>query len=164
MKKKLLGVGIVALLISLMTFLIVMAQSSDKKIKPPLIERYEKAAKAKETGFKQVNKSKDKRGNQEYTVLAWTKGDDFVDIDSLELNSVEEAAAAVNAAVNFPVAVPVPRTKLTDLGDEAYISITYKGFTQMFIRKGNVYLRLNASSPKLAKRFARHLVDSIDAD
>ena len=75
-----------------------------------------------------------------------------------------DAITGINNVLSAPKAVPIQRTKLTDLGDEAYISVNEDNYTQMVIRKQNVLILLSATSPKLAKRFARHLVDSINVD
>ena len=127
------------------------------------VDKYEKALKSKEPSFKRGHKSTEKRENSKYTTVEWTKGDDFVSVRNTEFASVEEAASAMTSALNVPKSQPRPRTKLTNLGDEAYISVGYENYTQMIIRKDNVLILLSATSPKLAKRFARHLVDSIDS-
>lgn len=162
MKNKLV-IGIISFAVLSVGFLIVMAQTSNKKDKLPPAEKFEKAIKNKEPKFKQsFKKVKEDRGNGEYATFEWVKDDDAVYVETVEFDSIEEAVLGLKNASNVPVSVRLPKTKLTNLGDEAYISVGFKGFTQMFIRKGKVYLRLNANSPALAKRFARHLVDSID--
>jgi hypothetical protein len=141
-----------------------VAQRANSSNGRPLAESYDKAVKSKEPKFRQTVKSKEKRGRDEYLIFDWAKGDSSVNIESIELDSAEEASAALQAALNVPVGVGTPKTKLTNLGDEAYLNVSPHGSAQMFIRIGNVYLRLNATSPKLAKRFARHLVDSIGVE
>jgi hypothetical protein len=149
-----------------------MAQTSDKKDKLSVAGKFEKSIKNKEPKFKQsFKKEKEKRGTDEYATFDWIKGDaaewkrgdDVVYVETVEFDSIEQAISQLQNFVNVPVSLPLSVTKLTNLGDEAYIMVGHTGSTYMFIRKGKVYIRLDASSPALEKRFARHLVDSIDS-
>jgi len=169
--KNTLVIGIISFAVLSVGFLTVTAQTSDKKGIYTVAEKFEKSIKNKEPKFKLFFKTvKEKRGTDEYATIAWVKGDaakwkrgdDSVDIETVEFDSTEEAVSHLQNSINVPVSVILPKTKLTNLGDEAYIMVGHMGSTYMFIRKGKVYLRLNANSPALAKRFARHLVDSID--
>jgi hypothetical protein len=72
----------------------------------------------------------------------------------------------LQATIKAPVSVHSETVKLNNLGDEAYIRehglYSKPGTTSRFLRRGNVMVVLSASSPQIAKRFAKHIVDEID--
>lgn len=160
--------GLILLLVcvSLGTLTVVGQQGgpmSKKQI--PVSDRIENAIKAKEPKFKLANKLLRNNQEQKYASLGWKSGEDIVSTTTYELASPQEAQEMLRKSINAPMSVPVQITKLTQLGDEAYMSTglyAKEGETNLLLRKGNYFIIMTASSQGLAKRFARHIVTEID--
>jgi hypothetical protein len=132
----------------------------------PVTDRFEKAVKAKEPKFKIGNTLRRKNEKENYVLQGWKAGDDeFVSASTYELASAEEAAAVLQSNITAPMSVPVQTIKVTRLGDEAYMRMNKaygkEGETDLLFRKGNVVLIISASSPGVAKRFAKHMAEEI---
>ena len=91
-------------------------------------------------------------------------GEEIVSTNTYELASPQEAEEMLRKTLNAPMSVPLQITKLTQLGDEAYMSTGpySKGETNLLVRKGNYFILMTATSQGLAKRFAKHMVAEID--
>lgn len=131
----------------------------------PVTERFEKAIKSKEPRFKLGSKLKDRNDDHTYVLQGWKAGDkEVVSVSTYEFASAEAAAAMVQSSLTAPTSVPVRTIRLTNLGDEAYLSVgpyQKEGLTDLLFRKGNVVVSMTASSPGLVKRFAKHLAGAI---
>ena len=136
--------------------------ASKKQI--PLSDRIENAIKAKEPKFKLAGKLLRNNEKEKYALLGWQSGEDIVSSNTYELASPQEAEEMLRKTLNAPMSVPLQITKLTQLGDEAYMStgLYSKGKVNLLVRKGNYFILMSATSQGLAKRFARHMVTEID--
>jgi hypothetical protein len=156
--------GLLALL-SIVFTIIVVGQQGEKVQKKEIVDKLGDGVSSKESTFELISKRKRTREDVS-NLLSWKSGENFVDARIYESASPEEAAARLLATVNAPTAVISETTKLKNLGDEAYIrphgAYSKPGRTSLFFRKGNVMVSIYASSPEIAKRFAKHMVDEID--
>ncbi|HYW72032.1 MAG TPA: hypothetical protein VE961_13420 [Pyrinomonadaceae bacterium] len=155
--------GLLALL-SLIFTLVVLGQQGANVPKKELLDRLDDGVSVKEPGFKRTAK-RQKTAEDTAALLGWTSGDDYVSATTYEYASPQEAAAQLQATINAPASVPSDIKKL-NIGDEGYErahgAYSKAGATSVFFRRGNVMIVLSASSPEIAKRFAKHLVDEID--
>ena len=147
--------------------LIVVGQQGEPMTKKqiPLSDRIENAIKAKEPKFKLAGKLLRNNEKQKYALLGWQSGEDIVSTTTYELASPQEAEEMLRKSINAPMSVPLQITKLTQLGDEAYMSsgpYAKEGETNLLLRKGNYFIIMTASSQGLAKRFAKHMAAEID--
>lgn len=76
----------------------------------------------KDSKFELLNNSRSKGEQTNYIMQGWKFGKETVGVSMHEHASEEEAATVLQGYVNSPLSVPVKTTKLTNLGDEAYIS------------------------------------------
>ena len=131
----------------------------------PVTDRFENAIKAKEPTFRLTGKLGRNNKEEKYVLLGWKSGEDFVSTTTYELASPEEAAEMLRKTLDAPMSVPVQTTKLTHLGDEAYMSTSHygkEGETNLLLRKGKYFIVMSASSQGLARRFAKHMAGEID--
>lgn len=141
-----------------------MAQNDGK-----LIDKFDRAVKSKEPSWKLVKKNERKGAEQKYFTQDWGLGEDeYVETTTYEFADAGEAARELADFIKQPASVPVRRTLVPGLGDEAYAfdnEGTYgrKGAGTVVVRSGNVMIRLDSSSVQAAKRFARHMVNALDA-
>lgn len=146
--------------------LIVVGQQGEPMAKKqiPVSDRFENAIKAKEPKFKLAGKQFSNNQEQKYVLLGWKSGEEIVSTNTYELASPQEAEERLRKTLNAPMSVPLQITKLTQLGDEAYMSTGpySKGETNLLVRKGNYFILMTATSQGLAKRFAKHMVAEID--
>lgn len=147
--------------------LIVVGQQGDPMTKKdiPVTDRFEHAINAKEPKFKLVSKHVSKNQQQNSVLQGWKFDEDVVSATTYEFASAAEAAELLKKTLNAPMSVPVQTIKLTQLGDEAYMSphgpYSKEGQTNLFFRKGNFVIIMSASKPGLAQRFAKHMADEI---
>jgi hypothetical protein len=131
----------------------------------PVEDRFENAVKAREPKFKLTNKLKRKNRQENYVLQGWKSDEEVVSATTYELASAEEAAGLLKSTLDAPLSVPVQSINLTNLGDEAYLRLggpySKKGHTNLFVRKGNYLIILSASSPGVAKRFAKHMIGEL---
>jgi hypothetical protein len=157
---KVLVVVVLSLAFSLCA-LIVTGQQGGAMAKKEVADRFEHAIKAREPRFTLESKLKRKNPEENYVMLGWKSGAEFVSTTTYELASAEEAAAFLKRSVDAPVSVPVRTVKLTHLGEEAYIRAdgpySNEGYTTLLFRKGNVVVVMSASAQGVAKRFAKHM-------
>lgn len=141
--------------------LIVSGQQGGAMAKKEVADKFEHAIKAREPRFALESKLKRKNLEENYVLLGWKSGEEFVSTTTYELASAEEAAAFLKKNIDAPVSVPVRTVKLTRLGEEAYIRAdgpySKGGHTTLFFRQGNVVVVMNASAQGVAKRFAKHM-------
>jgi hypothetical protein len=131
----------------------------------PVEDRVENAVKAREPKFKLTNKLRRKNRQENYVLQGWKSDEDVVSATTYELASAEEAAGMIKSTLDAPLSVPVQSINLTNLGDEAYLRLggpySKKGHTNLFVRKGNYVIIMSASSPGVAKRFAKHMIGEL---
>ena len=161
------GVLILVLAGVILGALIVVGQQGEPMTKKdiPVTERFENAIKAKEPRFKLGSKLERNNPQEKYVLQGWQSDSELVSTTTYELASPVEAAEMLRKSLNAPMSVPLQTVKLTQLGDEAYISQSHygkEGKTNLLFRKGKYMIVMSASSPGLAKRFAKHLADEID--
>jgi hypothetical protein len=158
---------LVLLIIVILGTLIVAGQQGEPMTKKNIqvTERFENAITAKEPKFKLVSKHVSKNQQQNSVLQGWKFDEDVVSATTYELTSAAEAAELLRKTLNAPMSVPVQTIKLTQLGDEAYMSphgpYAKEGQTNLFFRKGNFVIIMSASKPGLAQRFAKHMADEI---
>ena len=159
--------GLILLLVGvILGTLIVMGQQGEPMTKKqiPVPDRFENAIKEKEPNFRLNSKLQRNNENEKYVLLGWQSGEEIVSTTTYELASPQEAEEMLRKSLNAPRSVPVQTTKLTQLGDEAYMSTSdygKKGQTSLLLRKGNYFILMSASSQGLAKRFAKHMAAEI---
>ena len=160
--------GLILLLVGvILGTLIVVGQQGEPMTKKhiPVSDRIENAIKEKEPKFQLANKLLRNNQEQKYATLGWKSGEEIVSTITYELASPQEAEEMLRKSMNAPMSVPIQITKLTQLGDEAYMSTSdysKAGQTSLRFRKGNYFIVMSASSQGLAKRFAKHMVMEID--
>lgn len=160
--------GLILLLVGvILGTLIVVGQQGEPMTKKqiPVSDRLESAIKAKEPKFKLTGKLHRNNQKEKYVLLGWQSDEDLVSTTTYELASPEEAAEMLRKYLDAPRSVPVQTIKLTQLGDEAYMSTSNygkEGQTNLLFRKGNYFIVMSASSQGLAKRFAKHMAGEID--
>lgn len=167
--KKIFAVGAACCLSILFVVFYTMGQNnnSQQQGKPELVERFEKAIKNKESKFT-LNKSRfgERLGKAVSSSMRWKLHVDNVSLGISEFDSLDDAKNRYNLHFNSPTQVPVPRTKLGNLGDEAFITVSgQKGkleFATIIVRKGDTVLDLRSNNVPAAKRFARHFVREIE--
>jgi hypothetical protein len=132
-----------------------------------LFVRIERAVKEKEPDWKLVQRDERKGAEQKYFAHGWTLGEEYVSTSTYQMTDATEAAREIAEFIRSPVSVPVRRTTVQGLGDEAYTSgegpYGRKGSGTLIVRRVNLMIRLDASSLETAKRFARHMLDEVDA-
>jgi hypothetical protein len=160
--------GLIALLLVLLLGgLAVAGQQGGPMAKKdvPVGDRFEQAVKAKEPKFKLAGKLRRKNQQENYTMLGWKADDELVSSTTYELASAAEAAEFLKKSLNAPLSVPVQTINLTRLGDEAFMRVnspySKEGQTELLFRKGNFVVVMSASSPGVAKRFAKHMADEL---
>lgn len=160
--------GLIFLLVGvILGTLIVVGQQGEPVTRNqiPVFDRLNNTIKAKEPKFKLTANSQHNKQGHKYVLLGWQSGEDLVSTTTYEFSSPEEATDMMRKSLAAPRSVPVQTTKLTQLGDEAYMSTSYyskEGRTYLFLRKGNYFILMTASSQDLAKRFAKHMADEIE--
>lgn|GEM_PF-6646873 len=91
----------------------------------------------------------------------WSLDGKRVLVNIYEFNSPEEAARHMELAIKG-IAYAQVRERLPNLGDDAYVSTDRRGTsTSLALRRGKVYVVINASSLKVAKEFARDIADHL---
>lgn len=159
--------GLILILVGvILGTLIVVGQQGAPMTKKqiPVSDRFENAIKAKEPKFRLAGKLLRNNQEQKYASLGWKSGQDIVSTTTYELASPQEAEEMLRKTLNAPMSVPLQVTKLTQLGDEAYMSTgpySKEGETNLLLRKGNYFIMMTASTQGLAKRFAKHMAAEI---
>ena len=157
---------LVLLVVIILGTLIVVGQQGEPMTKKDIAvtDRFENAIKAKEPKFKLSSKHVGKNEQANSVLQGWKADDDIVSATTYELASPEEAAEMIKKSLNAPMSVPVQTIKLTQLGDEAYMSLNRygeEGHTNLLFRKRNFVIVMSATNPGLAKRFAKHMASEI---
>lgn len=132
-----------------------------------LAERLDRAVKAQEPDWKSEYKysRREARGDKAYH--GWKSGDKYVNVTTYQEPSTESAGELFEKIRRGPTGAPRRATRLDGLGDEAYLYAEVggkTGFSEVLLRCDNLVVALQASSPQLAQRFARHLVKELRAE
>lgn len=157
----------VLLVVVILGALIVVGQQGEPMAKKDIrvTDRFENAIKAKEPKFKLVSKHESKNQDQHSVLQGWKSDNDVVSATTYEFASTAEAADLLKKTLNAPMSVPVQIINLTQLGDEAYLSLNDRhskdGQTDLFFRKGRFVVIMSGSTPGLAQRFAKHMANEI---
>ena len=132
-----------------------------------LFSKFEQAIKVKEPSWTLATKDERKGALSKYFTQDWVLKDEYVSTTTYEMNDPEEAAKALAEFMQSPVGVPVRRTKVSGLGDEAYTMgdapYSKKGSGTLVVRRGRIMIRLDASSLVTAQRFAQHMLAEVDS-
>ena len=142
--------GLILLLVGVVlgTSIVVGQQEEPRSKKQvPVSDRIENAIKAKEPKFRLAGKLLRNNQEEKYALLGWKSGEDIVSTTTYELASSQEAEEMLRKSINAPMSVPVQITKLTQLGDEAYMSTglySKEGETNLLLRKGNYFITMTA--------------------
>lgn len=140
-----------------LTLLLYSSMANTAQNHSSLADKIEHSVKAKESNWKLERQL----SNGKRVVDHWTSNNEEVSVSISELESALEATKQMYASANL---IPVSnRKKIKNLGDEANLweSYNHKGATTIHLRQGKVLVYVNASSPGLAKRFAKYVVDQI---
>ncbi|HRH44523.1 MAG TPA: hypothetical protein PKY82_23005 [Pyrinomonadaceae bacterium] len=158
-------------IVSILTFASIVSgqNNQNEQRNSPLVERFEKAIKTKEKRFTQHNIAKSERQlNRISSGIVWRFGENGVECEILEFDSEKEAIDYLYRGYinNLKDTSSDGRSKLTNLGDEAYITpnMYKKGnkTASLLVRKGNVLINMFASDQILGKRFAKYFVREIE--
>ncbi len=132
-----------------------------------LFKRIERAIKEKEPDWKIAQSDERKGAEQKYFAQGWTLGDEYVSTSTHQITDSTQAIREMEEFLRSPVSAPVRRWEVKGLGDEAYCigdsPYGKKGAGTLIVRRVNIMIRLDASSLETAKRFARHMLDEVDA-
>jgi hypothetical protein len=132
-----------------------------------LFSRIVRAIELKEPDWKIAQKEERKGAEQKYYNQGWTQGDEYVSTSTYQLTDSTAATKAMEEFIHSPVSAPVHIRKVPDLGDEAYTigesPYGKKGAGTLVVRRVNIMIRLDASSLETAKRFAKHMLEEVDA-
>ena len=132
-----------------------------------LFTKIEHVIKVKEPRWKLVSKDERKGAVNKYFTQDWMLGDEYVSTSTYEMIDSKEAAKVLAEFIQSPVSVPVRRTKVSGLGDEAYTigdaQYSKKGSGTLVVRRGRIMIRLDSSSLVTAQRFAKHMVGEVDS-
>lgn len=132
-----------------------------------LFNRIVRAIEVKEPDWKIVQKEERKGAEQKFFNQGWTLGDEYVSTTTYQMVDSTEATKSVAEFIRSPVSAPVRISKVPDLGDEAYTigdsPYGRKGTGTLIVRRVNIMIRLDYSSPETGKRFAKHMLDEVDA-
>ncbi|HRH44524.1 MAG TPA: hypothetical protein PKY82_23010 [Pyrinomonadaceae bacterium] len=162
----------------LMSMIVVFGQNSNPEMKtvnkhsrpdpnPVLVGRFEKIIKNKEKKFVGKREVVNKDDDGAFGMLVWKLHEDYVGVRVSDFYSLQDALKQMSSMTDTGKrGMRVILTKLTNLGDEAYIVIhnypPHPPNTEMGVRKGNVVLRISSTNPILAKRFAKYFVREIE--
>jgi hypothetical protein len=142
--------------------LIALAQEDES-----LFARIERAVKEKEPDWKLAQKHERKGAEHKYFMQGWTLGEEYVSTTTYQMRDAADATKLMADFIRSPVSVPLRCTDVQGLGDEAYTLgdalYSKKGSGTLMVRRVNIIIRLDSSSLETAKRFARHMVDEVDA-
>lgn len=143
------------------------AQQQGGRAEEALAERLDRAVRAQETGWRSAYKYSRREGRGDKAYHGWKSGDHYVNATTYQEPSEESAAELFAKIHRGPTGAPSRAAKLNNLGDEAYLytEVAEKktGFAEVLVRCDNVVVALQASSPQLAERFARHMVKELRA-
>lgn len=132
-----------------------------------LFERIIRAVKEKEPDWKIAQRDERKGAENKYFAHGWTLGDEYVSTSTHQITDSTQAIREMQDFLRSPVSAPVRRWRVEGLGDEAYCigdsPYGKKGAGTLIVRRVNILIRLDASSLETAKRFARHMLDEVDA-
>ena len=165
MKKKLFIFGTIGIIAILTVVLVVFGQNNNnsQNQKTPLVDRFEKVIKAKEPKFDGGRKTTGGAQRKDYSQLEWKLHEDYVYADVSDYYNLEDAVMTMkNYVTGLDYrAAPTSASKLTKLGDEAYIELG-RNSADIKLRKGNVVIKVSATNAIVAKRFAKYFVREIE--
>jgi hypothetical protein len=120
-------------------------------------KEFEKSLKAKDAGRK-VKKSIDAGSHVRQD---WTADGRRVNVYIYEFASPEEAARHMELAISSISFSPV-KERLPNLGDAAFVSTDKRGAgAWLALRKGGVYVVVDADTLKAARKFAKDIADHL---
>jgi hypothetical protein len=132
-----------------------------------LFNRIVRAIEVKEPKWKLAMKDERRGAEQKYFTHDWAMGEEYVSTSTYQIIDSTQATKEIAEFIRSPVSVPVRITEVPGLGDEAYTigdsPYGKKGAGTLVVRRVNIMIRLEASSLVTAKRFARHMLDEVDA-
>jgi hypothetical protein len=132
-----------------------------------LFSRIELAVKEKEPDWKLVQRDERKGTEHKYFSHGWTHGVEYVSTSTYQMTDATEAVQSIEEFLRSPVSAPVRRWEVQGFGDQAYVigdsPYGKKGVGTLMVRRVNILIRLDFSSLETAKRFAKHMLDEVDA-
>lgn len=171
MSKKRIIFGTILIVLSLGLVQIGMGQTNKRlDEKKQLTGRLVRAVNVKEPRFSGgQNVRFDERENSLNSFIGWKFWEAYVNVsisdyylekDAKDFMRINVSEAKLSHFRNVAI-------RLTNLGDEAWLAITdnfnrKNGRTQIVLRKGSIIMTVSATSPNLAKRFARYFVTEIE--
>lgn len=165
MKRKTFIFGTISMISILAIALIVFGQNNGNPQNPQnrLVDRFEKLIKNKEPKFIGGRKTIGGEQRKDHSILGWKLHEDYVFSNVSDYYTLEDAIADMKnyiEGINFRPA-PAKVTKLTNLADEAYLE-TGRNSANIKLRKGKVVMKVSATNPIIAKRFAKYFVREIE--
>jgi hypothetical protein len=155
-------ISLAAAILSSGQLVIALAQEGES-----LFARIERAVREKEPDWKLAQKHERKGAEHKYFMHGWTLGEEYVSTTTYQLTDATDATKLMADFKRSPVSVPLRYTDVQGLGDEAYTMgdalYSKKGSGTLMVRRVNIIIRLDSSSLETAKRFARHMLDEVDA-
>jgi hypothetical protein len=150
--------------------LMVMAQNNTPlNSKKQLIERLEKAVKAKEPKFNGRRGELSEFPDELQSSLSWNFGEAYVNVSIFDYYSENDAIKYFKMNYSENPMSPLRAyggIRLTNLGDDAWLMVTDKkrkdGSAYIIMRKGSVIMIIEGTATTLTKRFARYLVREIE--
>jgi hypothetical protein len=166
------GIKLSAIYLLAVMLVAVMSLASQQTIalaqkEESLFSKIEQAVKVKEPDWKLVQRDERKGAEHKYFMHGWTLAEEYVSTTTYQMTDTTEAVKSVAEFIRSPISAPVRRTEIQGLGDEAYTigdsPYGKKGAGTLIVRRVNIIIRLDASSLETAKRFAKHMLDEVDA-
>jgi hypothetical protein len=155
------------------------AGSIDAQERPELFSKVERVFREKEPAWKvdelipgdtsdpvkqRLNFSSG-RGRASVNISIWMREKDARDVFAAESFASDNSAAFVSEALGRKIEDDAIKSSLPELGDENHMR-SYRSYPRRVIiqfRKGNVIVRVDSSTERVAKRFARHVFEQIAA-
>ena len=147
--------------------------------RPELFSKVEKALREKEPAWKieevilgdtsdpvgQRIFFKSRRGRTSIDIDIWSREKDARDVFTAESYAIDNAAAFVSESLGRKIDDRTIKSSVPKLGDENHVW-SYRGYPRQVIikfRKGNITVRVDATSEAVAKRFAQHVFEQMAA-
>lgn len=126
-----------------------------------------RVVKEKEPDWKLEQRDERKGAENKYFMHSWALDKEYVSTTTYQMTDSNDAEKSMDEFLRSPVSAPVRIRKVEGLGDEAYTigesPYGKPGSGTLILRRVNLLIRLDASTLETAKRFARHMLEAVDA-
>jgi hypothetical protein len=170
MKKRFFIIGTsLVVAISVLVLIVVAQNNNPLNSKKQLIERFEKAIKAREPKFNGSRGELSEFQTKFQSSMGWKFGEAYIDVSISDYYSESNAIEYFKSSYSENPLSPLRAyggVRLTNLGDDAWLMVTDKkrkdGSAYIIMRKGSVIMIIEGTATTLTKRFARYLVREIE--